>query len=187
VICAGSTLNAYKAVPAPGEPPLWQAPIGIASKFGRPGVSDGRIYVGTMDERVIGFGVPSEEATGGGQGGTGEAGPTGPGSNQGPPAGPGPVTPTVTARPSTKLKSVSLHRAFGRATFRFASEAGADFECRLQRIGKRDAHSPAPAPFKPCASPRTYRHLAHDRYRFQVRAVNAAGPDRSPAGKRFTL
>jgi outer membrane protein assembly factor BamB len=187
VICAGSTLNAYKAVPAEGEPPLWQAPIGIASKFGRPGVADGRIYVGTMDERVIGFGVPSEpssneEVTGGGQGGSGE-----PVSSQGPPAGPGPVTPTVTPRPWTKLKAVSLHRATGRATFRFTSEAGARFECRLQRIGRRGVPSPARAPFKPCASPRTYGHLAHGGYRFQVRAVNAAGPDRSPAGDRFTI
>jgi outer membrane protein assembly factor BamB len=179
--CGGSTLIAYKAVPEEGEPPLWQAPIGIASKFGRPGVSDGRIYVGTMDERVIGFGVPSEAATGGGQGGTGEAGPSGPGSSQGSSA------PAPPPRPWTKLKAVSLHRAVGRVTFRFASEAAADFECRLQRIGKRGAHSPAPAPFKPCASPRTYRHLTHGRYRFQVRAVNASGPDRSPAGKRFTL
>ncbi|HEY2478869.1 MAG TPA: PQQ-binding-like beta-propeller repeat protein [Solirubrobacterales bacterium] len=175
--CAGSTLNAYKAVPEEGEPPLWQAPIGIASKFGRPGVADGRIYVGTLDERVIGFGVatappPNQEVTGGG--GTGQA-------------GPGPSTPTATPRPWTKLKTVSLHRAAGRVTFRFASEAGAGFECRLQRIPRTSAHSPAPAPFRRCASPRTYRHLAHGRYRFQVRAVNAAGPDRSPAGRRFTL
>jgi outer membrane protein assembly factor BamB len=180
--CAGSTLNAYEAVPAEGEPPLWQAPIGIASKFGRPGVADGRVYVGTMDERVIGFGVPSEpppneEGTGGGQGG----------SSQGPPASPGPGAPTVAARPWTKLKTVSLHRAAGRVTFRFASEAGADFECRLQRIRGRSADSPAPARFRPCASPRTYGHLVDGRYRFQVRAVNAAGPDRSPASHVFTL
>jgi outer membrane protein assembly factor BamB len=191
-ICTDSTLNAYKAVPAEGEPPLWQAPIGIASKFGRPGVYDGRIYVGTMDERVIGFGVPTEppaneEVTGGGQGGTGEGGPGGPGSGQGPPAGPGPVAPTVTPPPWTKLKAVSLHRAAGRVTFHFTSEAGVDFECRLQRFARRGAPAPAPAPFKRCASPRTYGHLAPGRYRFQVRAVNAAGPDRSPAGKRFTL
>jgi hypothetical protein len=93
----------------------------------------------------------------------------------------------VTPRPWTKLKAVSLHRATGRATFHFASEAGADFECRLQRIGRRGGHSPALGRFKPCASPRTYGHLAHGRYRFQVRAVNASGPDRSPAGDRFTL
>jgi iron transport multicopper oxidase len=181
VICAGSTLNAYKAVPAPGEPPLWQAPIGIASKFGRPGVADGRVYVGTMDERVIGFGVPTEPPPNGGGtgGGSGQGG-----ANQGG-SGPGPGTPTATPRPWTKLKTVSLHRAAGRATFRFASEAGADFECRLQRIRRRGA--PAPARFRPCASPRTYRHLAHGRYRFQVRAVNAAGPDPSPAGHAFTL
>jgi outer membrane protein assembly factor BamB len=202
--CAGSTLNAYKVVPEEGEPPLWRAPIGIASKFGRPGVADGRVYVGTLDERVLGFGVPSEpppneeegeeeEEAGSGEGGNGGGGTGGGGSGQGganqegagqaPPAGP--AAPTVTP-PQTKLKTVSLDRAAGRATFSFASEAGAHFECRLQRIRGR-AQSPAPARFLPCTSPRTYRHLAHGRYRFQVRAVNAAGPDRSPAGHRFNL
>jgi hypothetical protein len=198
VICAGSTLNAYKAVPAPGEPPLWQAPIGIASKFGRPGVADGRVYVGTMDERVIGFGVPSEPPPNGGGtgvpsepppsgGGTdgGQGGGNQGGSSQGTLSSPGPGTLTVTAPPWTKLKAVYLHRAAGQATFLFASEAGANFECRLQRIRGRGA--PALARFHPCASPRTYRHLAHGQYRFQVRAVNEAGPDRSPTSHRFTL
>jgi hypothetical protein len=171
--CDGSTLNAYKVVPEEGEPPLFQAPIGIASKFGRPGVADGRIYVGTLDERVLGFGVPSEPPP---NEETQEAVP-----NQG--AAPGPGTTIVIHRPWTKLKSVSLRRADGRATFRFASEPGAGFECRLRRI--RGAHSPAPAHFRRCASPRTYRHLTPGRYRFQVRAVNAAGPDRSPAGRGF--
>jgi hypothetical protein len=82
---------------------------------------------------------------------------------------------------------VASNSVFSSIEGAFAANAGADFDCRLQRIGKRGAHSPAPAPFKPCASPRTYRHLAHGRYRFQVRAVNASGPDRSPAGKRFIL
>jgi outer membrane protein assembly factor BamB len=189
--CAGSTLDAYKVVPEEGEPPIWQAPIGIASKFGRPGVADGRVYVGTMDERVLGFGVPEpppNEETGGDKGGTGEGETPGGDSGQGganqggsvqsPPA-PGPSVPP----PWTKLKAVALDRAAGRATFRFASEPGADFECRLQRLPGRGA----PASFRPCPSPRTYRHLARGRYRFQVRAVNATGPDRSPAGRRFAL
>jgi hypothetical protein len=208
--CSGSTLNAYEAVPVEGEPPLFQAPIGVASKFGRPGVADGRVYVGTLDERVIGFGLPSEppppheEGGGGGteEGGEEEPGPggsgeTGPGggsgqsgasqgpSTQGPPAPGAPPTPPVTAPPTTQLKSVSLHRAAGVATFRFTSEAGARFECRLQR--PRTNGAPAPAHFKPCTSPRTYRHLPGGRYRFQVRAVNAAGPDKSPAGRRFAF
>ena len=130
-----------------------------------------------MDEKVIGFGVPIEPPP------NEEVNSGGPGS----PATPGPPTPTGTPRPWTKLKAVSLHRAAGRATFHFASEAGAKFECRLRRISGRGVHSPPPVPFRPCASPRTYGHLAHGRYRFQVRAVNAAGPDRSPAGRRFTL
>jgi outer membrane protein assembly factor BamB len=173
--CAGSALNAYKAVPAEGEPPIFKAPIGIASKFGRPGVADGRVYVGTMDGRVIGFGVPSEPPPNGGNGGGGSA--------QAPTAGP--PAPTVTKPPRTKLAAVTLRRAAGLATFRFTSEPGARFECRLQGIRKGGA--PEPARFRSCKSPRTYRHLTPGRYRFQVRAVNAAGPDRSPAGRGFTI
>ncbi len=186
--CAGSTLEAYKVVPDEGEPPLWQAPIGLASKFGRPGVADGRVYVGTMDERVIGFGVPSEpppnEEEEGNQGGTNGGGSTQGRADQ---PNPGPGTPTVTRLPWTKLEAVSLHRAARRATFRFTAEAGASFECRLQRYPTGGDRSLAPSRFRTCKSPRTYRHLARGRYRFQVRALNAAGVDRSPAGRAFTI
>jgi outer membrane protein assembly factor BamB len=56
----GSTLNAYQAVPtAKGDLHLvGQWPIGTASKFSQPGVGDGRVYVGTRDGHVLGFGAP---------------------------------------------------------------------------------------------------------------------------------
>jgi outer membrane protein assembly factor BamB len=177
--CEGSTLDAYRAVPAEGQAPIWQAPIGIAPKFGRPGVADGRVYVGTMDGRVIGFGLPSEPAgpaPGGGGGGnsTGEPGQGAPGGSSEPP------------RPGTRLTRASLRPAIGKATFRFASEPGAVFECRLLRTSKPAARNATPR-FRRCASPKAYRHLRPGPYRFEVRAANATGPDRSPARRHFAF
>lgn len=56
--CAGSTLDAYAAVPSGGVPRLlWSHDIGISTKFARPDASEGRIYVGTRGEEVRAFGA----------------------------------------------------------------------------------------------------------------------------------
>jgi hypothetical protein len=54
-------LRAYGAVPdGTGRLPLlWSAPIGTAVKFTVPATDGGRVYVGTRDGRVIGFGSPA--------------------------------------------------------------------------------------------------------------------------------
>ncbi|HEY3585526.1 MAG TPA: PQQ-binding-like beta-propeller repeat protein, partial [Myxococcaceae bacterium] len=53
----GGELRAYDTRPVDGTLPLrLQLPIGTASKFNPPGVGDGRIYVGTRDGHVLGFG-----------------------------------------------------------------------------------------------------------------------------------
>jgi outer membrane protein assembly factor BamB len=55
--CENSTLNAYRAVPSGAEPELlWEGEIGISNKFVRPLASAGRIYVGSRDGHVFGFG-----------------------------------------------------------------------------------------------------------------------------------
>jgi outer membrane protein assembly factor BamB len=55
--CEGSTLNAYSAVPTEGSPKLlWSGEVGIRTKFARPDASAGRIYVGTADGHLRGFG-----------------------------------------------------------------------------------------------------------------------------------
>jgi hypothetical protein len=55
----GAQLRAYDPVPVAGKPVLrWSAPIGTSSKFATPGVGAGRIYVGTRDGKVLGFGSP---------------------------------------------------------------------------------------------------------------------------------
>ena len=56
----GGQLRAYDALPSGGPPVLrYSAPIGTAAKYVTPGVGpNGRIYVGTRDGTVIGFGAP---------------------------------------------------------------------------------------------------------------------------------
>jgi hypothetical protein len=55
----GAQLRAYNPVPVDGQPVLrWSAPVGTASKFITPGVGAGRLYVGTRDGHVLGFGSP---------------------------------------------------------------------------------------------------------------------------------
>lgn len=62
---AGASLDAYPAVPpssCSGTPcsisPIWTAPIGTAAKFTIPVTDSGRVYVGTRDGVVYGFGSP---------------------------------------------------------------------------------------------------------------------------------
>ncbi len=55
----GAQLRAYDPVPVNGLPVLrWSAPVGTATKFSTPGVGAGRLYVGTRDGHVLGFGSP---------------------------------------------------------------------------------------------------------------------------------
>jgi outer membrane protein assembly factor BamB len=57
----GATLQAYQAVPQGGVlPMLWSAPLGnpgTGAKFNPPAVDNGRVYVGTRDGTVVGFGA----------------------------------------------------------------------------------------------------------------------------------
>jgi iron transport multicopper oxidase len=56
---AGAELRAYDPVPVEGHPVLrWSAPVGDSAKFALPGVGEGRLYVGTRDGHVLGFGSP---------------------------------------------------------------------------------------------------------------------------------
>ncbi|MGZ6071331.1 MAG: choice-of-anchor D domain-containing protein, partial [Myxococcaceae bacterium] len=58
-------LRAYDAVPETGMLPLrFSAPVGTASKFNPPGIGDGRVYVGTREGKVYGFGAPVDQPLG---------------------------------------------------------------------------------------------------------------------------
>ena len=54
-------LRAYNAIPNPDGTMqlLFSAPIGTAAKFSVPATDNGRVYVGTRDGHVIGFGSPT--------------------------------------------------------------------------------------------------------------------------------
>jgi hypothetical protein len=86
--------------------------------------------------------------------------------------------PADTTAPDTRVDKSQLRAATRSAKFWFsASEAVSGFECRLD---KKD--------FKPCGSPRAYKHLEPGRHAFRVRAVDAAGNvDPSAAVAKFKI
>ncbi len=59
---AHGTLEAFDAIPtASGKlTMIWSAPLGSANKFSVPATDSGRVYVGTADGHVIGFGSPDK-------------------------------------------------------------------------------------------------------------------------------
>ena len=67
--------------------------------------------------------------------------------------------------PQTRITAAPQHTTRRhRASFRFRSDdSGSTFKCKLDR-GR----------FKPCDSPRTYRHLESGRHRFKIRATDSA-------------
>jgi hypothetical protein len=57
---SGAQLRAYDAVPVGGTLRLrWSAPVGVAAKFALPATSRGRVYLGTRDGHVRGYGRPA--------------------------------------------------------------------------------------------------------------------------------
>jgi hypothetical protein len=85
---------------------------------------------------------------------------------------PPPPAPDTTA-PETTISKRYL--AVGAAKFWFGANEASSFLCRLDK-----------APFKPCSSPRSYKHLKAGKHTFKVKAVDAAGNvDQTPAVARF--
>jgi hypothetical protein len=83
----------------------------------------------------------------------------------------GPPDTTITASPANPTTSTS-------ASFSFTASpsAGATFQCSLDG-----------AAFAACTSPRALSGLAYGSHTFQVRAVNAAGADATPASFGWTI
>jgi hypothetical protein len=94
-----------------------------------------------------------------------------------PGSGGGGPPPDVVAPQTTLVKS-RLQAATRSVMFWFSSsEVAGGFLCRLD--GK---------PFKPCTSPKSYRHLKPGRHTFRVKALDAAGNvDASPVVAHFRL
>jgi hypothetical protein len=96
------------------------------------------------------------------------------------PVRPVPTVPTVKTvqRPDTAITKGPVGKIHSRTViFAFRSDPpGASFECQFDK-----------RKFKPCGSPRKYKHLGLGRHKFQVRAVNAAGTDSIPATRSFKI
>lgn len=184
--CGPSTLDAYSAVPSGTSANLlWSGDIGAPTKFARPAASGNRIYLGT-DGHLLAFG--STEST------PPPTPPSPPGGESTSPPLPAPVAPAPEAKivpPETKLLGAVISSKKGSASFRFTGADATGFQCRLVRLPappRLEAKRPlAMHSFTACRSPMRYRHLAVGRYVFEVRAVNAAGPDPQPAKKRFRI
>jgi hypothetical protein len=68
-----------------------------------------------------------------------------------------------------------------KARFKFkAIGSSTGFECALVKGHRKPK-------FKKCRSPKTYRHLRARKYTFEVRALNSAGRDPTPAIRRFKI
>ena len=89
-----------------------------------------------------------------------------------------PPETAITKSPPNRRKSDAV-------TYRFDStEAGSAFECRLRGRGLKIKVTN----FAPCTSPKRYERLDRGRYRFAVRATDAAGnTDSTPATDRFRI
>jgi hypothetical protein len=86
---------------------------------------------------------------------------------------------------TTITKDAPKRLAGDKLKFRFASdEAGSTFECKLKGTGLK----PGIKQFNDCVSPRKYKNLDPGRYRFKVRAIDAASNlDATPAKDRFRV
>ncbi len=88
----------------------------------------------------------------------------------------------VARPPNTKITRDRISTKKGKAKFNFTAKGRADgFKCELRR-----KHHAAKK-FKGCHSPKTYRHLKHGSYTFEVRAIGPGGPDPTPAKQRFAV
>jgi PKD repeat protein len=93
------------------------------------------------------------------------------------------VTVDVPGAPNTKIRKAKIVAGRDEAIFRFdAVGVASGFECELRR-----RHSNAKPKFKSCRSPKTYKHLKPGRYTFEVRGLNPAGHDPTPAKREFRL
>lgn len=94
------------------------------------------------------------------------------GGDENPPAAPSP------AAPETAIMKSAFNQHTRTARFRFSSTVEASgFQCKLDK-----------GEFKPCASPRAYKHLKPGRHTFRVRALAPSGLlDESAAVARFSI
>ena len=113
----------------------------------------------------------------------------------------GPNWQPIPVPAQTKIDKAKINRKQGKARFRFSASGpnpATGFECELKRPKRKHHHSRSRrlgpsrvdfrgAKFRPCISAKTYKHLRPGRYTFLVRAIDVAGPDPTPAKRRFRI
>jgi hypothetical protein len=91
----------------------------------------------------------------------------------------------------TTISSAKIKRKKRIATFSFTADQATGFQCALvkpKKSKKKGKHPKKPkVNFSDCSSPRTYKRLKPGKYTFQVRGVNSAGSDPSPAIRKFKI
>lgn len=101
------------------------------------------------------------------------------------------VTATFTLTPphNTTITKATSNKKKHTASFTFtASGTVTGFQCALVKPKKKGKHHKKHKPvFSSCSSPRTYKHLKHGHYTFEVQAVNTIAPDPTPAIKKFKI
>ena len=94
-------------------------------------------------------------------------------------------TPPSLTLPDTTITKAAINKKKRNASFIFtAVGAATSFQCELIKPKKKH-HKKPKASFTSCSPPKAYKHLKPGRYIFEVRAVNSAGPDPTPAIKKF--
>ena len=87
-----------------------------------------------------------------------------------------PGTGTDKTPPETTIGSKKIRGTTAKFTFS-SSEPGSSFQCKLDKRA-----------FRPCSSPKKYKHLSDGKHKFKVGAVDAAGNvDPSPAKTKFKI
>jgi hypothetical protein len=92
--------------------------------------------------------------------------------------GSAPVAPRDVKPPRSKITKVTVDSKHHKATIKFSSsEPRSSFRCKLDR-----------KPFRPCRSPKIYRHLDPGKHKVKVQARDAAGNlDPTPAVRSFKI
>ena len=87
--------------------------------------------------------------------------------------------------PNTKITRSRIRARKGSAQIAFKSVGAATgFQCALTRK-RAKSRGQGRGKFRTCSSPKRYKRLRRGRYTFKVRAVNAVGPDPTPAKLSF--
>jgi hypothetical protein len=103
---------------------------------------------------------------------------------------PFPPCPPALRPPTTTIGRTKINRRAGKIVFTFSAVGWATaFQCRLQRSGgkKGKRKHRKNVVFSTCRSPKAYKHLRPGKYRFDVRALDAAGTPGATATKKVTL